>query len=290
MKLREIYKSGKTVISFEIFPPDNAEAVEKLFTEAGVLKNLNPAFISLTHSASGKNKENARKIFLELKNDFNFQIMPHFTCICSTKENIDESLDFFKTNGTENILALRGDIPEDKSIICKNFCNAAELVEYLNAKTDFSIAVAGYPEGHIESPSIKADIENLKKKIDSGADVIFTQMFFENEKFFEFLDRIEKAGIQKPVAAGIMPVISLNQLNKMTRLAKVTIPEKFKEKIISRQDDKNYIRELGIEFASKQCLELLEHNADGLHFFTLNRSYSAKRILENIYGGSYGKS
>lgn len=282
MKLSEIYKSDKTSVSFEIFPPETTEQIEKLFNEIKILKDFNPVFISLTCGAAGKNNENYKTVLKKLKTDFQIDIMPHFTCMCNKKVFIDDNLEFIKSLGTENIFALRGDIPEDYKEDCHDFCHANELVEYLKMKTDFSIAVAGYPEGHIESNSIEDDIKNLKKKIDAGADVIITQLFFENERFYEFVNRIRDFGITKPVVAGIMPVISLKQLEKMTKLAKITIPQKFLEKIINNQNDKEYIKELGIEFAAEQCRDLLKHKVKGLHFFTLNKAYSTSQILKNI--------
>ena len=178
MKLREIYKSEKTVISFEIFPPDCEEKFDRLNSEIKVLNKYNPQFFSLTCGASGKKNPYSKTVLENLSRSIKTGIMPHFTCISSSKDEIDNHINFLKKLGTENILALRGDLPENSTDVCKDFCHANELVEYLKHKTDFSIAVAGYPEGHIESSSLKEDLENLKKKIDSGADAIFTQMFF----------------------------------------------------------------------------------------------------------------
>lgn len=282
MKLNEIYNSNKTVISFEVFPPDTDEQLEKLYNEIEILKQYNPQFISLTCGASGKNNENSKKVLLNLKNKFQIDIMPHFTCICSKKEFIDENLQFIKALGVKNVLALRGDIPSDKINICNDFCHAEELVKYLNSKTNFSIAVAGYPEGHIESVSVEDDLKNLKKKVDAGADAIITQMFFDNSKFYNFVDMTQKAGINVPIIGGIMPIISLRQLQRMTSLAKITIPEKLLRKIEKHDNDKNYIKNIGIEFAAKQCRELKDNGIKGLHFFTLNLSYSSVKILNNI--------
>ena len=282
MKLREIYKSEKTVISFEIFPPDCEEKFDRLNSEIKVLNKYNPQFFSLTCGASGKKNPYSKTVLENLSRSIKTGIMPHFTCISSSKDEIDSRIDFLKYLNTENILALRGDLPENTTEICKDFCHANELVEYLKHKTDFSIAVAGYPEGHIESSSIKEDIENLKKKIDSGADAIFTQMFFQNEKFYSYLENLEKAGINTPVIAGIMPVISAKQLEKMTQLARITIPSELKQKIEKHSTDKNYIKNLGIEFSTARCKELLANNVQGLHFFTLNRAYSTSKILDNI--------
>lgn len=282
MKLNEIYNSGKTVISFEVFPPDTDDSIENLYDEIEILKQHNPQFISLTCGAAGKNNDNSKKVLTDLKKRFQIDIMPHFTCICSKKEFIDENLEFIKSLGTENVLALRGDIPKDKIEICNDFCHADELVKYLKLKTNFSIAVAGYPEGHIESPSFEDDIKNLKKKIDAGADAIITQMFFDNNKFYRFVDTVQKSGISIPIIAGIMPIISLKQLQRMTSLAKVTIPQKLLHKIEKQYTDKNYIKNIGIEFATEQCRELKDNGIKGLHFFTLNLSYSTVNILNNI--------
>lgn len=282
MKLNEIYNTDKTVISFEVFPPDTDEQIIKLFNETEILKQYNPQFISLTCGAAGKNSDNSKKVLLNLKNRFQIDVMPHFTCICSKKEFIDQNLEFIKSLGTENVLALRGDIPKDKINICNDFCHADELVKYLKLKTDFSIAVAGYPEGHIESISFEDDIKNLKLKIDAGADAIITQMFFDNNKFYRFVEMAQKAGINVPIVAGIMPVISLKQLQRMISLAKITIPEKLLRKIEKHDDDKNYIKNIGIEFAAEQCRELKDNGIKGLHFFTLNLSYSTAKILNNI--------
>ncbi len=282
MNLREIYKSNKTIISFEIFPPDCKEKFTRLNNEIKVLSRYNPQFFSLTCGASGKKNSYSKTVLENLSQMIKTDIMPHLTCISSSKDEIDNHINFLKDLGTENILALRGDLPENTTDICKDFCHANELVEYLKQKTNFSIAVAGYPEGHIESASLKEDIENLKKKIDSGADAIFTQMFFLNEKFYSYLERIKTAGINAPVVAGIMPIISAKQLEKMTQLAKITIPGELKQKIEKHSTDKNYIKNLGIEFSTVQCKELLANDVKGLHFFTLNRAYSTSKILDNI--------
>ena len=288
MELKEIYsnrKSNKPVISYEVFPPkDDADGqkLEQLFVELKKLLKFKPSLISVTYGAGGSNQTESIEIIKRIKSELNTTPMPHFTCVSTSEKNIKTYLKTLEQLGIENILALRGDLPENTTEICKDFCHANELVEYLKHKTDFSIAVAGYPEGHIESSSLKEDLENLKKKIDSGADAIFTQMFFLNEKFYSYLETLEKNGIDVPVIAGIMPIISAKQLEKMTQLARITIPSELKQKIEKHSTDKNYIKNLGIEFSTAQCKELLANNVKGLHFFTLNRAYSTSKILDNI--------
>ena len=276
MKLREIYSTDKTVISFEVFPPKSEP--EKLLKETAILANHNPAFISLTYGAGG----NENKSFNLLKNikDAGINVMPHFTCITSSKENIEKDIKKLSQLGVENILALRGDIPQDKSLMKHDFHYANELVSFIKEKTNLSVGVAGYPEGHIESPDLKTDIDNLKRKVDAGADAIFTQLFFENGFFFDYVNRVRDAGITIPVIAGIMPVISKKQVNKMTSMANISIPKKLKEALEKYKD--NDLLDFGIEFASEQCRGLIKENVKGLHFYTLNKSYSTDKILNNI--------
>ena len=276
MKLREIYSTDKTVISFEVFPPKSEP--EKLLKETAILANHNPAFISLTYGAGG----NENKSFNLLKNikDAGINVMPHFTCITSSKENIEKDIKKLSQLGVENILALRGDIPQDKSLMKHDFHYANELVSFIKEKTNLSAGVAGYPEGHIESPDLKTDIDNLKRKVDAGADAVFTQLFFENGFFFDYVNRVRDAGITIPVIAGIMPVISKKQVHKMTSMANISVPKKLKEALEKYQG--NALLDFGIEFASEQCRQLIKENVKGLHFYTLNKSYSTDKILNNI--------
>lgn len=273
MKLKEIYsKNNKPVISFEVFPPK--EDFKGLLDEIEIFKKYNSAFISLTCGAGGK--EN--KAFELLKQIKGVNLMPHFTCISSSVFSVEYGLQEIEKMGIENILALRGDIPEIQELRCHDFNYANELVSFIKEKTDLSIGVAGYPEGHIESPDLKTDVENLKRKVDNGADVIFTQLFFDNNKFYDFIERIQRAGINVPVAAGIMPVISRKQVEKMVSMAKITVPKELQ----NAMEKYDCLKEFGIDFASGQCENLIKNGVKGLHFFTLNKSYSTTKILDNI--------
>lgn len=273
MKLKEIYSDNKKpVISFEIFPPkdDNTE----LLQQVEILKNYNPEFISLTCGAGGK--EN--KSFALLKSIKNVNLMPHFTCITSTKQSVEDGLREIENMEIKNILALRGDIPQNSNLICHDFNYANELVSFIKQKTNLSIGVAGYPEGHIESSDLKTDIENLKRKVDAGADVIFTQLFFNNDKFYKFIEYVKNAGITIPIAAGIMPVISKKQIERMVSMAKITVPHNLR----TAMEKYDCLKDFGIDFATTQCNDLIKNGVNGLHFFTLNKSYSTIKILENI--------
>ena len=276
MKLREIYNTDKTAISFEVFPPK--ENSEKLLEEIKVLKEHNPAFISLTYGAGG-NENKSFELLKQIK-DTGINVMPHFTCISTTKENIERNINKLINLGIENILALRGDIPENKELQKHDFNHASDLVEFIKYKTNLSIGVAGYPEGHIESPDLDTDINYLKAKVDKGAEAVFTQLFFDNNNFYKFIDKTEKAGINIPIIPGIMPIIGEKQVEKMVKLANITVPKNVQENI-SKLKDKDLI-EFGIEYASSQCEDLIKNGIKGLHFYTLNKSYSTNQILNNI--------
>lgn len=284
MKLSEIYNTERTQVSYEVFPPKNdtdGTKTAKLFEEVIMLQKYNPALISVTYGAGGSNKEHSFEIVKYLS-EKNISVMPHFTCVCSSKAQIDAYLNDLKQLNIENILALRGDEPKDNSICYLDFRYANELVEYLKLSTDFSIAVAGYPEGHILAPDLEADIKNLKKKLNAGADVIFTQIFFDNAKLFRYAELLEKQNIKNPIVAGILPILSYEQLEKMLSLAKVTLPEKLVEKLEKYKYNKDDVKKVGIDFATEQCQELIENKIHGIHFYTLNKSYSTSKILDNL--------
>lgn len=275
MDLKTIYSDNKLHISFEVFPEQDTE---NLYKSLDVLKQYNPSLVSLTFGAGGNNKAFSVDILRYLKFNMNFTLMPHFTCICNSKQTVKDNLKVIEELRIKNILALRGDIPQDKSQCVYDFRYANELVEFIKSTSNLSVAVAGYPEGHIESPDLKTDIENLKRKVDSGADVIFTQLFFDNTKFFSYVERVRKAGITIPVIPGIMPIISKKQVDKMTNLAKIEVPEV----IINNLENNDNLRDFGVEYASKQCEDLIKNGVKGLHFYTLNKSYSTSKILDNI--------
>lgn len=278
MNLKEIY-SGKLAISFEIFPHED---LEKIYRELNILKKFKPALVSLTYGAGGNTRVFSYEILKHLKTKMQFEVMPHFTCICSNRQNVEENLEQIEKLGIQNILALRGDIPENNTVCYRDFQYANELTAFISHKTDLSIGVAGYPEGHIESPDLKTDIENLKRKVDAGASAIYTQLFFDNQKFYNYTKLVKEKGIKTPIIPGIMPILSIKQIEKMTKLARISIPKNLCEKLDRYKDNQEDIKKFGIEFASSQCSELIAEGIAGLHFFTLNKSYSTSKILENI--------
>ncbi len=289
MKLNDIYNKEKTQISYEVFPPKNdtdGTKTSKLFDEILSLKKYKPALISVTYGAGGSNKEHSYEIVKYLS-EKNLNVMPHFTCICSSKTQIESYLNDLKTLNIENILALRGDEPKDNNICYLDFRYANELVEYLHLHTKFAIAVAGYPEGHLQAPDLNTDIKNLKKKLNAGGNVIFTQMFFDNDKFFKYKELLEKENISNPVIAGILPILSYEQLEKMLSLAKVTLPKKLMDTLEKYKYNKDDIKKIGIDFATEQCQDLIDNKIKGIHFYTLNKSYSTSKILDNLNYATY---
>lgn len=291
MKLKEIYgnkdvhkgeafQKAKPVISFEVFPPKGgSDEYPALLKELELLRRYNPALVSLTWGAGGNNN-NSFELIKIINEKFN--LMPHFTCVCNSCENVANHIKDIDSLNIDNILALRGDEPQDIKVCHTDFRYADELVRFIKSKSALSVAVAGYPEGHIEAPSLEADIQNLKKKVDEGAEAIYTQLFFDNEKFYSYIERVNDAGIKLPIVAGIMPILSMNQVMRMTSMAKISVPSKLMCKLEKYRNSPSDMKKFGVDFASEQCSSLISYGVDGLHFFTLNKAASTMNILDNI--------
>jgi len=290
MRLKEIYQANKPVISFEIFPPKGAveekkARIEALFSELKQLTEFNPSFISVTYGAGGSTRDRTLEIVFKIRDELGIQPLPHYTCVGSDKSEILKYLETLYKGDIENILALRGDPPKGEATFIKpenGFGYANELVDYIKSSFDIGIAVAGYPEGHPECHSKEQDILNLKKKVDSGADIIVTQLFFDNKMFFDFLEKASNAGINIPIIPGILPITNYDQIDKMASMCSCTIPESLRKKLERHGDDAESVRQAGIEFASQQCRELIDNEIKGLHFYTLNKAFAVSEILKNI--------
>ena len=284
MRLRDIYKgnSGKPTIYYEVLPPTGGEEqYPGIFEDVNLLKKYKPELVSLTWGAGGNNN-NSMSLVKTLRHDLDLNVMAHFTCICNSRESVENHIKDIESLGIQNVLALRGDEPKDLKVCHTDFRYANELVSFIKSATDLSVGVAGYPEGHIEAPDLKTDIENLKRKIDCGGEAVFTQLFFDNDKFFSFMDKICHVGITVPVIPGIMPVISAKQVQKMTSMVRVSVPSALKSKIEKYADNPDDMKKLGIDYASEQCQKLIDAGVEGLHFYTLNKAYSTSKILDNI--------
>jgi methylenetetrahydrofolate reductase (NADPH) len=246
---------------------------------------LKPDFISVTYGAGGSTREKTIEISSKVKNEFNLEVLAHLTCVQSTKDDIAGILDLLKEENVENVLALRGDPPEGTERFIKTeggFEYANELVHFIKTRDNFSVGVAGYPEGHIEAPNLKGDMTNLKRKVDAGADFIITQLFFNNDAFYNFRDRAMALGIHVPILPGIFPVLNYNQIIRIASLAGVKIPSKLREKVEKNKDNPQEVEKYGIEYAIIQVDNLIKNEIAGLHLYCMNKSHPVKKILAEL--------
>ncbi len=285
MKIKDLYETKKTVISLEIFPPKLDSPVETVFKTLDELADINPDFISVTYGAGGKAKDRTLEIASKIKNEYNIESLAHLTCISATKNQIREAFEVMRKNNIENILAMRGDIPEDPDFEFPNplqYEHAADLIGEVKSEGDFSIGAACYPEGHVECDNKIKDIKYLKEKVDMGVDFLMTQLFFDNELFFQFMEQIDIAGIDVPVSAGIMPVLNKNQVVRMTKLSGCQMPKKLIRILDRYEDNPAALKEAGEAYAIEQIIDLMAWGVRGIHLYTMNKADTAKRIIGNI--------
>lgn len=290
MNFRDFYGNPPR-ISVEIFPPKEPAGIASLFTALRELSRFDPAFISVTYGAMGATRDLTRDLALRIQRELDLTTAFHFTCVGSDRRSIRDYVEYLKREGLNLVVALRGDPPGGTGSAGgigsftpppDGFAHANELVTYLNDLGGFSIAVAGYPEGHIEAPDKETDLKNLVRKVNAGADVVLTQLFFDNRDFFDFTSRARQAGIRVPIIPGIMPIGNLKQIEKITRMCGARIPPSLHEELSKAQEDPVRVRDVGIRHAILQCRELLEKGAPGIHFYSLNRSESTGRILDAL--------
>lgn len=283
MKIREIFNK-KTVFSFEIFPPKKTSSIQTIYNTLEELKGLSPDFISVTFSAGGSgNGGLACEIASKIKDEYGITPMIHMPCINYTKEEITSTIEEIKSRGIENILALRGD--KNPDIEPKNdFSHASDLISFIKEKGDFDIAGACYPECHFEAASMVEDIRNLKIKVEAGADHLISQLFFDNEAFFKFREMAEIAGINVPIEAGIMPVVNKNQIERMVTMCGASLPNKFVKMMQKYENNPQALRDAGIAYAVNQIVDLVASGVDGIHLYTMNNAYVARKISEAVSG------
>ena len=282
MSIKDLFKE-KTVFSFEVFPPKKTSSIDVIYKTLDELHDLKPDFISVTFSAGGSsNNTYALDIASRLK-DNGVIPMIHLPCINYTKEEITETLEQIKARGIENILALRGDINPDIPPK-KDFAHASDLIEFIKGKGDFDIAGACYPEVHPDADSIVDDLRNLKKKVDAGASHLISQLFFDNDAFYQFREKAELAGIDVPIEAGIMPVVNKNQIERMVTTCGASLPNKFVRIMQKYEHNPEALRDAGIAYAVNQIVDLAASGVDGIHLYTMNNAYVARKISEAISG------
>lgn len=285
MRLSELYRSKRIDVSIELFPPKTEEASKDMFQAVQDLKQFDPAFFSMTYGAAGSTRDQTLGLVDQLKNKVGVETMCHLTVVGQSRNEIQSVLKFLKEKGIYNIIALRGDPPKDMKEFKPHpdgFRYATELVKEAKKENYFSIAVAGFPEMHPDSKNRDYDIQHLRQKVDAGADVIITQLFFDNHYFFEYLEYVRKAGINVPVIPGILPILSAQQVRRFTALCKSKIPPDVERELRKYENDAESCAKYGIELASRQCEGLIRAGVPGLHFYCLNRSKSVKTVLEQL--------
>jgi len=285
MKISDYFLQKKWTLSFEVFPPVREGNLESLYRTIGELKELGPDFISVTYGAGGGTRDMTIEIASTVRKTFGQEVLAHLTCVGSTREDIAGILDDMKHQEIENILALRGDPPQGEKRFVKvegGFGHANELVEFIRTRNDFCIGVAGYPEGHIEAPSLEEDIRNLKKKVDAGAHFVVSQLFFNNEVFYRFRDRAIKTGIRVPLLPGVFPIMNYKQMKKCIELSNASVPEKLESRMIRLQDKPEETEKYGIEYAICQAEDLIRNEVQGIHIYSMNRSGHVISIVKEL--------
>ena len=273
-------------MSIEIFPPKTAEGDAALKRNLQTLMDYDPAFVSCTYGAGGSTRDRTAYWCREIKNTFNRTAMAHFTCVGSTRQELKDWLDTAWSAGVRNIMALRGDPPvgqESFNAVDGGLKNANELVELIRETHPLmGIGVAGYPEKHIEASSMQADLVNLKRKVEAGADAIFTQLFFVNKNFFSFRDACDSMGVHVPMVPGIIPITDFARIKRITSMCGTVFPSDLAGRLEAVKDDDAAQFEIGVEHAIQQCQELIRAGVPGIHFYALNKSDACQRILDAL--------
>ncbi|MDD4124307.1 MAG: methylenetetrahydrofolate reductase [NAD(P)H] [Eubacteriales bacterium] len=281
MKISEVLKNNKVTVSLELFPPklfSQLEDTKKIVEETALLK---PSFISCTYGATGGTSEFTLEVAKEI-NKHNLPALAHLTCVSSTKDKVNDVIDKLKKENVENILALRGDIPADPDFVLPDdYRYASELINDIKKQGDFCIGGACYPEGHPESVNLDEDMEHLKIKVEAGVEFLTTQMFFDNEVYYEFRERAANMNINVPILAGIMPVINASRMGKMIQLSKSRVPSSLAA-VIAKYGATADMERAGIEYAVNQINDIISHGFTNIHIYTMNRPNIAKAIMEGI--------
>ncbi len=281
MRVKEILNLEKPSLSFEVFPPKTQDKFEVVSKAANKIADLKPDFMSVTYGAGGSTAKYTVEIAKSIL-DTGVTPLAHLTCVCSTKESILEKLTQLKENGIENILALRGDIPQGTAPSQWDFKYASELVSFIKENGDFCVGGACYPEKHVESLTEKEDLMNLKHKVDCGCDFLTTQMFFDNDLFYKYLLRVRNAGITVPVIPGIMPVTNGRQIERSCQLSGAVLPDRFKRIVERFSDDPKAMQQAGIAYATEQIIDLFANGINAVHVYSMNKPEVAQAIKNNL--------
>jgi methylenetetrahydrofolate reductase (NADPH) len=285
MKIASIFKPGKTVFSLEVFPPKRTSPINTIYETLEELKELTPDFISVTYGAGGNLADSTTcDIASIIKNQYKIEAVAHLTCVNSTRDQVKIVLEKLRANNIENILALRGDF-SDEYPRQHDFAYARDLIAFLRqeeAGADMGISGACYPEGHPEAESEDLDLAHLKDKVEAGAEHLVTQLFFDNSLYYDFVKRARKIGITVPIEAGIMPVVNNNQIQRMVSLCGASLPGKFSKMMNRYENNPEAMRDAGIAYAVDQIVDLVSNGVEGVHLYTMNNPYIARKISESV--------
>jgi len=284
MRISQALATQRPFFSFEFFPPKTEEARVHLLETARTLRELRPAFVSITYGAGGSTRARTIEVSKQIQNDIGLNVMAHVTCVASSRAELRNVLGDLEAAGIENVLTLRGDAPREMPLDTPPaaFAHASDLAAMVARNYRFCIGAACYPEKHVEAASLEDDLHNLKRKVDAGAEFLITQLFFENDKYFEFVDRARQLGITVPILPGIMPITNYEQIQRFTAMCGATIPPKLLAELEVRRDEPKAVEELGVAFATLQCTDLLRRGAPGIHFYTLNKSPATRAIVSAL--------
>ncbi len=295
MHISDVFQQHETTFSFEFYPPKTSEASEALFRNIKELQTLRPSFVDVTYGAGGSTSELTNELVMRIKNETKLTTIPHLTCVCHDEAALSGVLEGWTQAGVGNILALAGDPPRDRldwdrgADACRYAADLIGFVKNFSAKhghpdpRGFGIGVAGFPEGHPDTPNRVLEMDYLKAKVDAGADYICTQLFFENRDFIDFRERCELAGIRIPILAGIMPITSAKGMRRMAELAAgARYPAALLKSVARCGGDEQAVAKVGVHWATEQCRQLLDDGVDGIHFYTLNQSDATRQIYANL--------
>lgn len=285
MRISQALATQRPFFSFEFFPPRTDEAHAHLLETVRTLRDLRPAFVSVTYGAGGSTRARTVEVSKQIQNTVGVNVMAHVTCAGSSRAEIRGLLNDLEAAGIQNVLALRGDAPAGASsfeTLAGGFAHASDLIPMLERNYHFCIGAACYPEKHVEAASLEEDLAYVKRKVDAGAEFLITQLFFDNDKYFEFVDRARAIGVTVPILPGIMPITNFEQIRRFTAMCGATIPPKLLAELQVRRDEPKAIEELGVAYATLQCTDLLRRGAPGVHFYTLNKSPATRAIVSAL--------
>jgi methylenetetrahydrofolate reductase (NADPH) len=285
MRIADLYGQDGPVLSFEFFPPKTDKGYDSLFRNIEELKELSPGFVSVTMGAGGSTRAKTLDLVIRIHREIDLPCMAHLPAIGFSRTDVDRILDTLEAAQVLNVLALRGDRPQDDPDFespSDGFVHADELVAYIKERALFCIGGACHPERHPEAPDSQTDLANLKRKVVAGADFLVSQLFFDNQKFFDFEKRVRAAGIEVPIVPGIMPITSVAGIRRMVSLGGGSIPHELDRELQQTGEDDAATLEVGIEWATMQCQELLDEGVAGIHFYTLNKSPATRRVYQRL--------